>query len=68
MLNYNLWTDKLLNLFGDGEHMINIVSNFFRIVKFLLGLAAVVTVTTLISQIIWIPFYGTFVGFASMLI
>ena len=31
-----------------------------------MGLAAICTVTTLLSKIIWIPFYGTAMGFASM--
>lgn len=37
-----------------------------NIVKFLLGLTAVVTVTTLLSSLLWIPFYGSFIGFASL--
>lgn len=51
---------------GDGTHSISTVSTLIYLVKFLLILTGVVGAITFLSKIVWIPFYGTILGFASM--
>ena len=53
---------------GAGKPTTNTVRIPIELVRFLLGLAAGATLTTLLSKIIWIPFYGDALGFCSLMI
>lgn len=53
--------------FGGGTHSINMVcSSIIYLVKFLLIFTGGIGFFTFLSKIIWIPFYGTILGFASL--
>lgn len=51
---------------GDGTRSTNTVSMHGNIVKFLLIFTGFIAFLTFVSKLLWIPFYGTFVGFTSM--